>query len=112
MKRFLARVAAAELPWVAALAFLATWGFFCEYLPPMGRVHIYSDIEGYHFPLQRYAFQSLKEGRFPQWDPSIYCGVSFVGNVQAALLYPPSWVMYAASWRRLRIKFKMLEDFV
>jgi hypothetical protein len=112
MKPFLARLAARELPWVAALAFLATYGFFCEYLPPMERVHIYSDIEGYHFPLQRYAFQSLKEGRFPEWDPSIYCGVSFVGNVQAALLYPPSWVMYAASWRRLRIKFKMLEDFV
>ncbi len=44
MKPFLARLAARELPWVAALAFLATYGFFCEYLPPMERVHIYSDI--------------------------------------------------------------------
>ncbi len=112
MKRLLARMAAREIPWVAVLGFLATYGFFCEYLPPIERVHLYSDIEGYHFPLQRYAFQSLKEGRFPQWDPSIYCGVSFVGNVQAAVLYPPSWLMYAASWRRPRIKFKMLEDFV
>lgn len=112
MRRFLARPAAREFLWVAALAFLATYGFFCEYLPPMERVHLYSDIEGYHFPLQRYAFQSLKEGRFPQWDPSIYCGVSLAGNVQAALFYPPSWAMYAASWRRQRIKFKMLEDFV
>ena len=89
MKRPLARPTARELLLAAALALAATYAFFCEYLPPMERVHIYSDIEGYHFPLQRYAFQSLKEGRFPQWDPSIYCGVSFVGNVQAAVLYPP-----------------------
>jgi len=112
MKSPLARGGAPEILVVAALAFLATYGFFCQYLPPVERVHIYSDIEGYHFPLQRYAFASLKEGRFPQWDPSIYCGVSFVANVQAALLYPPSWLMYAASWRRERLKFKMLEDFV
>jgi hypothetical protein len=112
MKSYPPRRAAAEFLGVAALAFLATYGFFCQYLPPMERVHVYSDMEGYHFPLQRYAFESLKEGRFPQWDPSIYCGVSFVANVQAALLYPPSWLMYAASWRRQRIKFKMLEDFV
>jgi len=97
---------------VAALAFLATYAFFCEYLSPLERVHIFSDIEGFHYPLQRYAFQSLKEGRFPQWDPSIYCGISFVANVQAAALYPPSWLMYAASWRRSRLKFKMLEYFV
>ena len=103
MRRFL---------WVAALALFATYGFFCEYLPPLTRVHVYSDIEGYHFPLQRYAFDSLKAGRFPQWDPSIYCGVSFVGNVQAAVLYPPSWLMYAASWKRQHLKFKMLEYFV
>jgi hypothetical protein len=112
MKQSLGRLSWAELFWVAALALAATYAFFCEYLPPMERVHIFSDIEGYHFPLQRYAFESFKEGRIPQWDPSIYCGVSFVGNVQAAVLYPPAWLMYAASWRRQRIKFKMLEDFV
>jgi len=112
MKSFLARSRAAEILRVSALAFAATCAFFYEYLPPLTRVHIYSDLEGYHYPLQRYAFQSLKEGRFPEWDPSIYCGVSFVGNVQAALLYPPSWLMYAASWRRRHISFKLLEDLV
>src|ERR1051326_2561052 len=96
---------------LAGLALLATYAFFYEYLPPFKRVHIFSDIEGYHYPLQRYAFESLKQGRFPQWDPSIYCGISLVGNIQAAVLYPPAWLMYAASWGFDRIPFKMLEVF-
>ena len=97
--------------WVALLALIATYGLFCEYLPPFKRVHLWSDVEGYHYPLQRYAFQSLKEGRIPQWDPSIYCGIPFAGNVQAALLYPPTWLMYAAVWSLQRIPFKALEVF-
>jgi hypothetical protein len=96
---------------VALVALIATYAFFYEYLPPFKRVHLWSDIGGYHYPLQRYAFQSLKEGRIPQWDSSIYCGITFIGNVQAALLYPPTWLMYAAVWRLPRIPFKALEVF-
>src|ERR1019366_1464895 len=101
-----------ELAWVAVLALLATYPFFCEYLPPFKRVHLWSDIAGYHYPLQRYAFQTLKEGRIPQWDPSIYCGISFAGNVQAAFWYPPTWLMYAAVWTLPRILFKAMEVFM
>jgi len=96
---------------VAGLALLATYAFFYEYLPPFKRVHVFSDIEGYHYPLQSYAFHSLKEGRFPQWDPSIYCGITFAGNLQAAVLYPPSWLMFAAGWRFPHLPFKTLEVF-
>src|ERR1041384_1679837 len=96
---------------LAALTILATAAFFCEYLPPFKRVHLFSDIEVYHYPLQRYAFQSLKEGRLPQWDPSIYCGIPFAANIAAALFYPPNWLMYAASWRQRHLPFKALEYF-
>ena len=94
---------------VAVLALFATLAFFCEYLPPLKRVHLFSDIEIYHYPLQRFAFQALKEGRFPQWDPSMYCGISFAGNVQAALFYPPTWLLYAANWSRPLLPFKPME---
>jgi hypothetical protein len=96
----------------AGLALAATGLFFVEYLPPFKHVRLYSDIDGYHYPLQRFAFHAYKDGRFPEWDPSIYCGISFVGNVQAALFYPPSWFMHAASWTRARFSFKALEVFV
>ena len=96
---------------MAAVGILATGAFFCEYLPPFKRVHLFSDIEVYHYPLQRYAFHSLKEGRFPQWDPAIYCGITFAGNITAALFYPPTWLMYAASWGHRFLPFKALEYF-
>jgi hypothetical protein len=96
---------------VALGALIATYAFFYEYLPPFKRVHLWSDVAGYHYPLQRYAFESLKEGRIPRWDPSIYCGISFAGNVQAAFLYPPTWLMYAAVWKLPGIPFKAMEVF-
>src|SRR5262249_30182893 len=82
-----------------------------EYLPPFKRVHIFSDIEGYHFPLQQFTFQALHEGRVPQWDPSMYCGLPFAANVQAALFYPPNWLMFLVTWRYPRLPFKAMEVF-
>ena len=96
---------------VGVLSLVATYIFFFEYLPPFKRVHLWSDLGGYHYPLHRFAFQALKEGRVPLWDSSIYCGISLVGNVQAALLYPGTWLMYAGSWRMQRFPYKGLEDF-
>jgi hypothetical protein len=96
---------------VALLSLIATYAFFCEYIPPFKRVHLWSDLGGYHYPLHRFAFQALKEGRAPLWDSSIYCGMSLIGNVQAALLYPPTWLMYAGSWRSPRFSYKALEIF-
>lgn len=111
MRRLKLRVPSNERLIVAVLALLCTYIFFYEYLPPFHRVHLFADIEGYNFPLQRYAFDSLKQGRFPQWDPSIYGGISFAGNVQAALFYPPTWAMYAASWGFPHLPFRAIEIF-
>lgn len=105
------RVSGRELLWVAALSLTAAYLFFFEYFPPFQRVHLWSDIAGYHYPLHLYAFQSWKAGNVPEWDPSIYCGISFIGNVQAAPLYPVTWLMYAAAWGAERFPFKVFEAF-
>ncbi len=97
---------------VAVLALAATYLFFYEYLPPVRRVHIPYDIQGYHYPLLQYAFQTLRAGRLPEWDPSIYCGMSFAGNVQAALFYPPNWLLFAANLGREHLRYKSLEILV
>ncbi len=95
---------------VAALSFIFTYLFFIEYLSPLRQVHIPYDLQGFHYPLVDYAFQALKDGRFPEWDWTIYCGQSFVGNIQAALFYPPTWLLFAAniayphvSWQSLQV---------
>lgn len=97
---------------VAAVSLLLTCLFFLEYLPPFWRVHVPYDLEGFHFPLFDYAFLALREGRFPVWDSSQYCGVSFVGNVQAALFYPPAWLLFAVNFGRERLAYWTLEALV
>ncbi len=97
---------------VAWIALAATYLFFFEYLPPFKRVHLPYDLEGFHYPLLNYAAKSLGEGRFPEWDPSMYCGLSFAGNVQAGLFYPPNWPVLAVSALRGAMKFKVLEALV
>jgi hypothetical protein len=87
-----------------------TYLFFFEYLRPYHRVHIPADLEEFHFPLLDYAFQSLRHGRFPQWDPTVYCGMSFVSNIQTALFYPPTWLMLLGRMNSERLSFQAVQD--
>jgi len=82
---------------VALTSLVFTYIFFAEYLSPFREIHIPYDLWGYHYPLADYAFQSLKRFSFPAWDVSIYCGQPFAANIQAALFYPPMWILFAAS---------------
>jgi hypothetical protein len=59
-----------------------------------------------------FAFQSLKHSSFPAWDPSIYCGQPFAGNIQAALFYPPTWILYALCASHAHLPYRALEAFV
>ena len=97
---------------VAVLSLVFTYLFFLEYLPPVSRVHVPFDLEGYHFSLADFAFQSLREGRLPEWDPAQYCGLSFVGNTQAALFYPPMWLVFAANIGRPALSYESLQALV
>ena len=100
-------------PWsVAALSLVFTYLFFFEYLPPARWVDIPYDLQYYHYPLDDFAFRSLKAGHIPEWDPTIYCGMSFVGNPQAALFYPPMWLAFAANLGRARLGYRSLEILV
>src|SRR2546426_3684093 len=98
--------------YVAILSFFFTVAFFVEYTPLLRRVHIPFDLEGFHYPLADYAFQTLRQGRFPQWDPTIYCGLSFAGNTQAALFYPPTWLLFAVNRGRAKLSYQSLENLV
>ncbi len=95
---------------VALVSLLFTYLFFFEYIPPVRWVHLPYDLNGFHYPLADYAFQSLRHGRFPLWDPTIYAGMSFVGNIQAALFYPPTWLMFLFSLGRERLSYQSMQD--
>jgi hypothetical protein len=112
--RYISRLSSlwTERKTVALTSLAATYLFFFEYLPPLARVHFFSDIEGYHYPILSYALRVLQTGRFPLWDPSIYCGLPLVDNVQAALFYPPTWLLFALNAWRDHLSFKGLEIFM
>ncbi len=103
---------ARELRWVAVGALLFTWAFYYEYLPPVSRVHVPYDLQGYHYPLAEYGFQAFRQGRLPEWDASIYCGLTYAGNVQTALFYPPNWVLWVWNRGLSRLSFRSLEVLV
>ena len=103
------RSAALLLP---ALSLLVTYLFFYDYLPPRRRVHIPFDLPGYHYSLNDYAFQALRHGRLPEWDPTLACGLSFTANVQSATFYPPIWLLYLANFHRPRLAYLTFEIFV
>ena len=95
-----------RLRWVAAIALILTYVFFFEYLPPFRWVDITYDLRGFHYPLDNFAFQSLRHGRIPEWDPTMYCGMSFAGNSQSAMYYPPMWLVFAANIGNPRMKYR------
>ena len=96
--------------YIAVISLVFTTVFFLEYTPLWRQVHIPFDLEEFHYPLLDYAFQALHEGRFPQWDPSIYSGLTFVGNIQAGLFYPPTWLMFGISWARAKLPYQAVEN--
>lgn len=93
----------------ALLSLAAIWFFFADYLPPRMTAHFTYDFEGFHYPLLNYAFQSLKQGRLPEWDPTNYGGVPFCANIQAGMFYPPNWVLFWANWRRGGMSFHTIQ---
>jgi len=97
---------------IALASLVFTYLFFAEYLSPFRKVYIPFDLWGYHYPLMDYAFQSLHRFSFPAWDPSIYCGQTFAGNIQAALFYPPAWILYAFSSAHDHLSYRALEALV
>lgn len=51
------------------------------------------DTQTYFFPYWTYAFNALRDGRVPLWNPSVFLGVPFLANPQAAVFYAPNWLL-------------------
>jgi hypothetical protein len=58
------------------------------------RFHIPWDLFGFHVPLLTFQARELREGRFPLWNPLVYCGFPTVADLQAQTFYPPNWILW------------------
>ena len=52
------------------------------------------DLVSFLFPIYRFAARTLSLGRLPLWNPHLYGGAPFVGDIQAGFLYPPNLLLF------------------
>jgi hypothetical protein len=52
------------------------------------QVFSFRDLSRYYYPLRLFAFNEIKEGRFPFWNPYINCGHPLFAALQSVVLYP------------------------
>ena len=100
-----------ERLWIIACSGLFTYFFFFR-LPAAAQARSHSlRSAGLSLPSCRYDFSGFKAGRFPLWDPAIYCGISLVGNVQAGLFYPPFWLLILATHSHEHLSYEAFQIF-
>jgi hypothetical protein len=75
---------------------LVTVGFFWQllftpntYMPAGG-----GDLASFLYPVYHYAARSLKRGIIPLWNPYLYGGAPFVGDIQSGLFYPVNLLVF------------------
>ena len=70
--------------------------FFYRILLHPGEMLLAGDIVLMHSEYRFAQWHSFADwGRFPLWDPTIFCGKSIVGDALPAVLNPPQWIFWA-----------------
>ncbi|MHB8625395.1 MAG: YfhO family protein [Aggregatilineales bacterium] len=90
----------------ALLALLTALFMIAVFRPPTGREFLDGhDLVNQQYPLWSFIFDNVRDGHgLPLWDPYLFAGQSVATNPQAALAYPPLWLMIplgvprAAGW--------------
>lgn len=75
--------------------FLLTVGFFWRtlsgdvYQPADG-----GDLVSFLYPTYRFAAAQIHQWTLPLWNPHLYGGAPFIGDIQAGFLYPPNFFLF------------------
>jgi hypothetical protein len=82
--------------WPLGVLALLCLGFYWDVLwLPADRTILGDDATNLFLTWLRFAVSSLREGHLPLWNPYAFSGITFVGNPQPALFYPPTWLALA-----------------
>ena len=84
----------ARRDWLVTIVPLALWlAFFGRYLfaaDGVAPAERDGDFFLFAYPLADVAFEMLREGTIPHWNPYTDCGVPLLVSVQQGVLYPPN----------------------
>lgn len=53
-----------------------------------GEIICGGDMISQFVPWREFALQEIAQGRFPLWNPFVFCGTPFAANIQTSLFYP------------------------
>lgn len=56
-----------------------------------------TDMFAYQYPMRQFAFQHLRHGQWPLWNPYIFSGLPFLATGFQSPLHPLSWIAAALS---------------
>jgi hypothetical protein len=82
-------VLAGGVLWLLLLGFFWRTLSGAAYQPADG-----GDLLSFLFPTYRFAASELAQGRLPLWNPTLYGGAPFIGDIQAGFLYLPNLVLF------------------
>src|ERR1051325_11391458 len=54
------------------------------------RIPAYRDLLAFFVPYKHFLTEHLRQGRVPLWNPWLYMGTPFLGNLQSGVFSPPS----------------------
>ncbi|MEZ4668647.1 MAG: YfhO family protein [Anaerolineae bacterium] len=83
-------------PWLVPLVLALLTVIFLRpaLLPPDGEVLAGNDLRSFVYPLYTYTSELVRSGELPLWNPRTFIGVPLIGNPQAALFYPATWLIW------------------
>lgn len=87
-------------PLLAAALLTAGLGLTYRRLIFEGLVVAGYDTQTYFYPYWAVAFDALRAGRIPLWNPDLFMGAPFLANPQAAVFYLPNWLLLGLSAER------------
>jgi hypothetical protein len=68
------------------------------------------DMNNWHYPQLAFLGSSILRGEFPLWNPCVYCGMPFSGDIQAAAFYPVNLLfLLAGGLIQGHISYRLIE---
>ncbi len=59
----------------------------------VGRRYFWEDILYHYYPYHYFLFSSLAKFSLPLWNPFLFSGMPFLGDVQSQVFYPLNWLL-------------------
>lgn len=58
-----------------------------------GRRYMWEDVMYMYYPYDYFLFGALRSFSIPLWNPHVYSGMPFLGDIQSQVFYPLNWLL-------------------